>query len=471
MPAAARSVTAGTADYLRSALEWCLRMSGARRIVVWQMDREQHVIMPVAGAGAALPTVQSAGGDPLDWALAQRVSLRIQPPPVWSDASSVFAVPLVSETGPELLATFEIDDPLVTEPSHFDGLGIYLGSVMGLEMQRLALHREHVHADELIATLRALPSANDTEMVGQQLARAALNLVKGSGSMVALWDGDAGTVIAGEGDGPGSGATFRGTESEASLAARAAATLIRAPGALGRLPLVAAGERFGARPKAMIAVPLKVGDDVIGVVAAWRSSGITPHAVQDLETLAPYAALQLQQAREYGVVRTRAERDALTGLANRHAFENFLAAEAARFDRYQRPFSLIIFDIDYFKQVNDRFGHEAGDFVLEQAGEVIRGSLRSVDFAARLGGEEFVVVLPETGLERGSEIAERVRTRAQELTLQWRGERIDVTLSAGVSAVPDCVPQAGSLVGSADAALYASKRNGRNRVTAAPRRS
>lgn len=454
-------------DHLRDALEWCLVMSGATRIVLWQMDRPAELITPLASAGASRPAPQTLSGDPLTWAVSQKLSLRLEPPPVWSATARVFAVPVQTSDGDELVLTFEVADELALQPTQFDGLGIYVASVINVEAQRKELFREQSRAGELIATLRALPTGTDADALSQQLARAANGLIKGSGSIVALWDGDVGTVIAGEGDAPPAGATFRGMESETALAARAAATIIRAPGSLGSLPLVAPRERLARKPKAMIAVPLKVGSEVIGVVAAWRNSGITPHAAQDLETLAPYAALQLRHARELGAIRTLAERDALTGLNNRHAFDEFFAAEAARFDRYQRPFALIIFDIDHFKTVNDRYGHDAGDFILQKVGEVIRGSLRNVDFAARLGGEEFVVMLPETGLAKGIEIAERVRARTQEQMLDWRGQRIDVSVSAGVSAIPDCVPNTDALLRSADTALYASKRDGRNRVTAA----
>jgi len=454
-------------DHLRDALEWCLTMSGAMRIVLWQMDRTAELITPIASVGAARPAPQSLSGDPLTWAASQKLSLRLEPPPTWSATPRVFAVPVPTSDGDEFILTFEVADELASQPSQFDGLGIYLAGVINVEAQRKEVFQQHGRAAELIATLRALPTATDAAALSQHLARAANILINGSGSIVALWDGDVGNVIACEGDAPPVGATFRSMESETALAVRAAAPIIRAPGSLGSLPLVAPRERLARKPKAMIAVPLKVGTEVIGVVAVWRPSGITPHAAQDLETLAPYAALQLRHARELGAIRTMAERDALTGLNNRHSFDAFFSAEAARFDRYQRPFALIIFDIDHFKSVNDRYGHDAGDFVLQKVGEVIRGSLRNVDFAARLGGEEFVVLLPETELAKGIEIAERVRTRTQEQMLDWRGQRIDVSVSAGVSAIPECVPRTDALLRSADTALYASKRTGRNRVTAA----
>jgi diguanylate cyclase (GGDEF)-like protein len=285
--------------------------------------------------------------------------------------------------------------------------------------------------------------------------------------VVALWENEVGIVVAAEGDAPPAGTQFGTTESETALAVRAGTTLLRGYGSLGGLPIVSAQERLTHKPAAFVAVPLKIDGTVVGVLAAWRKDDMPRHGIRDLETLAPYAALQLRRTGQLGVMRARAELDALTGMNNRHAFEVFLNAEAGRYDRYQRPFAVIMLDIDHFKSVNDQYGHEAGDFVLKQVSDVVRTSLRNVDFSARLGGEEFVVVLPETGLATAVEIAERIRQRVEALTAEWHGRRIDIRLSAGVAAIPECVRFTNQLLRTADTALYASKRAGRNRVTAA----
>jgi diguanylate cyclase (GGDEF)-like protein len=143
-------------------------------------------------------------------------------------------------------------------------------------------------------------------------------------------------------------------------------------------------------------------------------------AVGWVETLAPYAALQLRHSRDFGRLRERADRDRLTGLYNRQAFDSVLGAEVARYQRYLRPFSLLLLDIDHFKSINDRYGHPTGDSVLENVGRVLTRTLREVDVAARYGGEEFAVLLPETELDIGLDIAERLRNAIAECSSRTR---------------------------------------------------
>ena len=452
-------------QYMREALEWCRRMSGARRVLLWRIDRRSKVTECVASSGGSRPAHIDGTNDPLAWAARESVSLRVQPSPHWSDAQQVFAVPVRTIDESEVVATFEIDESAQLASTRFDGLGVYLGGMMSVEAERAQLGAVHAHAGDLIRTLRTLPEAVDADALAAQLARAGADILAATGCTVSTWQRDSGVVLGSYGDAPAVGTRFAAGESETALAVRAATTLQRARGALGTLPLVARAERVNVQPNAFVAVPLKITGDVVGVISAWRQDDIARHRIRDLETLAPYAALQLQHAHELVVMRARAERDPLTGMHNRLAFEEFLGGETARYDRYQRPFALALMDIDYFKKVNDTYGHEAGDAVLQQVSSVIMASLRNVDFAARLGGEEFVVVLPETGIERAVEIVERIRQRVAQQAVEWRGQRIDVRISAGVSALPECVRFANQLLRSADAALYTSKHAGRDRVT------
>jgi diguanylate cyclase (GGDEF)-like protein len=182
--------------------------------------------------------------------------------------------------------------------------------------------------------------------------------------------------------------------------------------------------------------------------------------------IAPYAANQLIHARELGTMRDLAERDALTGLHNRRSFDEYLGAEVARFERYNRPFALLMLDIDHFKAINDTHGHDVGDQAIKRVAGLVVSSLRDVDIAARYGGEEFAVILPETNLPRALEVAERIRQRVEATsTPQMR-----LTISAGVAAAPESSADGKDLVRKADAALYASKHGGRNRVSEALKR-
>jgi diguanylate cyclase (GGDEF)-like protein len=164
---------------------------------------------------------------------------------------------------------------------------------------------------------------------------------------------------------------------------------------------------------------------------------------------------------------THEVRDALTGLATPEAFEAHLEGLAAHFRRYQRPFALVVLDIDHFKATNDRWGHGAGDRLLQHIAMLLRGSLRETDYAGRIGGEEFGVLLPETELDEALALAERVRMTVVENPLAWSGSRIAATASFGVATCPGSTVLPTEVPAEAEAALLRAKRGGRNRVAAA----
>lgn len=160
-----------------------------------------------------------------------------------------------------------------------------------------------------------------------------------------------------------------------------------------------------------------------------------------------------------------AETDPLTGLNNRRAFISRTSRELIRAQRYHRPISLIVMDIDEFKAYNDSFGHQAGDKALMQLSRILSGSSRQLDIVARYGGEEFTILLPETNHDAAMVVAENLRERIEAATFPFR----PVTASFGVASFPDDCHEAffPELFDAADAALYKSKRAGRNRVTGA----
>lgn len=170
-------------------------------------------------------------------------------------------------------------------------------------------------------------------------------------------------------------------------------------------------------------------------------------------------------------LRRLAMTDALTGLFNRRHFNQVAKEEIGRALRYRRPLSVMAFDIDHFKRVNDTFGHSNGDRVLAMIARITREVLRTTEVAARYGGEEFIVLLPETPALAAAEVAERLRTEIEEAVLPSERGPIAVTASFGVSDALQCSdakPEEQVLsefVSSADRAMYASKAAGRNRVT------
>jgi diguanylate cyclase (GGDEF)-like protein len=154
--------------------------------------------------------------------------------------------------------------------------------------------------------------------------------------------------------------------------------------------------------------------------------------------------------------------DHLTGLANRRRFERQLEREVARTRRFGRPFCLLLIDIDHFKLVNDTYGHDAGDDVLRRLGNALQAGTRGIDTSARIGGEEFAVILTETDFARGLEVAERLRSAVSETEMPSAAR---ITVSIGLSEFDAAATRdARELYAAADAALYEAKRRGRDRV-------
>lgn len=175
------------------------------------------------------------------------------------------------------------------------------------------------------------------------------------------------------------------------------------------------------------------------------------------------ARQQLQEANAQ--LHEIAIRDYLTGCFNRRHFYTLAEPELARARRHDTALSLLIFDLDHFKQVNDTHGHACGDALLCQTVEVIQGRLRISDTLARIGGEEFVVLLPETELEQARLLAERLRQAMAEHHFEHAGQRIAVTASWGVAAARPDDTDIDMLLDRADRALYMAKKDGRNRVS------
>jgi diguanylate cyclase (GGDEF)-like protein len=180
--------------------------------------------------------------------------------------------------------------------------------------------------------------------------------------------------------------------------------------------------------------------------------------------LADQVALALSNLSLRDVLRQQALRDPLTGLYNRRHLDAALARELERTAEHQTPLSLIIADIDHFKRINDTWGHAAGDAVLQMVAQALSHQVRSTDVVCRMGGEEFVLVLPDTPLEVASRRAERVRALLESTCALQDPPVGRVTVSLGVAAAPAHGQTSGALLAAADAALYRAKAAGRNRV-------
>ena len=214
-----------------------------------------------------------------------------------------------------------------------------------------------------------------------------------------------------------------------------------------------------------LCLPLTAGGHPVGVLGIPDSAG--PFGEGRKRVLAMAAALlaiSLRNAQLFHDVRENSLRDGLTSCFNRtHALE-VIDMELRRARRSQMPVSLIMFDIDHFKDVNDRCGHLCGDAVLAAVGVKMREVLRGSDLKCRYGGEEFLVLLPETPLEGAKRVADTLRRELAEMPITWKGEALTITASFGVSVAMPAEIDSQALIGRADAALYRAKDQGRNCV-------
>lgn len=245
------------------------------------------------------------------------------------------------------------------------------------------------------------------------------------------------------------------------------------------VPDVSADGRFSARfdektrftTQTILAVPMKSRGRVLGVIELVNGPDQPPFGEADARTLssiADYAAIALENARNFRRVEELTILDEHTGLYNARHLGRVLDAEVHRARRFGHSLSLIFFDLDRFKQINDNHGHQVGSAILRECGKVILGSLRSVDVATRYGGDEFVCLLPETGKTSALAAAQRLR----EALVNHRfptgdGEGIRITASFGVATFPDDANTPHDLLRQSDRAMYRVKQGTRDAIEGA----
>jgi diguanylate cyclase (GGDEF)-like protein len=245
-------------------------------------------------------------------------------------------------------------------------------------------------------------------------------------------------------------------------------TAVEATGAVGGVVVGASGELV------TVGVPdegsERIEQPLLAAQVSYGSMMLFGNSFSDEDrmtavSLASQAVVALEAARLHRIVSNQALVDGLTGLANRRSCEETLAAELARAERFPAPLSVVLADLDDFKDVNDRFGHQAGDVVLREFASLLGENLRDIDLAGRWGGEEFLLLLPGTDVEGALHVAERVRRALQHrILLSVDGEPIPVTASFGIAAYPTS-ESAAALFAAADAALYEAKKLGKNRIS------
>jgi len=257
----------------------------------------------------------------------------------------------------------------------------------------------------------------------------------------------------------------------------AAATIVRQQRALFVSADVSRDTRFpGVAPATMIGFSLVCRGKPIGAIVgvddpSGRAPRIAPGVLDLLATVLEVGALTLDQAVRLQRAEEMSVTDDLTGLYNSRFLREALGREAKRAIRYGRPIAVLFVDLDGFKLVNDTHGHLLGSRTLVEAGDLIRGCARESDIVARYGGDEFVLVLPDTGTEGAAVVARRICDRmAQHTFLQAEGIGWHLTASVGVAALPDAADGPDALLSAADRAMYHVKESGKNNIRLAPAR-
>ncbi len=338
-----------------------------------------------------------------------------------------------------------------------------LGLVIGLLLLRYGLRRirrnlEPSQAQAEFADI--LQIANDEDEAHQLLQRHLERTLNATTAVVLNRNNSADRLeaVTPLPDGSPLPRTLRGAEPRSCLAVRSGRPH-REDG--GRAALLSCPV-CGPVPGASSCVPLTVGGEVIGSVLLCRPARYSEAEEQRIRESVGQAAPVLANLRNLAVAEIRAATDGLTGLPNKRAVTDALKRTFAQATTTKAPIALLLADLDHFKQINDQRGHAVGDQVLANVGAVLRGALRSRDFAGRNGGEEFAVLLPDTEIAAALEIAERIRAAIAEISLP--GSDVSVTASIGVAGYPDHASTLDRLERLADAALYVAKRQGRNRV-------
>jgi diguanylate cyclase (GGDEF)-like protein len=215
-------------------------------------------------------------------------------------------------------------------------------------------------------------------------------------------------------------------------------------------------------------LPLLYKDEALGVmVFLSRDHGtLTSRQIEHLKVLGNQSAISIKNSLLHEEIKRMAITDGLTGLFNHKHFHKRLSRELGRFQRTSRPLSLLLMDIDFFKKINDTYGHPAGDEVLRGVAGIVMETIREVDVAARYGGEEFAAVLIDTDKRGAARLAERLRKNIQKTRFEAEGHTISVTASIGISSCGEDAEQTEEIIALADRALYRAKEGGRNRVVA-----
>lgn len=231
------------------------------------------------------------------------------------------------------------------------------------------------------------------------------------------------------------------------------------------------GPGGGEKSPSALCLPVIIEDDIAALIIVYKSDPASrefdQHDVQMAVAISHQAALTIQRVnllKQARILEEWAITDSLTGLHNRRHLLDLGELEFQRARRYQHPLSIVMLDVDRFKQVNDTYGHDIGDVVLKTVARSCREQLRNIDVIGRYGGDEFVILLIETNLEAARGVAERVRLHVAGVPAETDRGPMNVTISIGISAIDPDTPNLDALLSQADKAMYSAKKAGKNKV-------
>ncbi|MFP4437989.1 MAG: diguanylate cyclase [Chloroflexaceae bacterium] len=332
----------------------------------------------------------------------------------------------------------------------------------------VALHQRVRELDALRATMNELSRELDLETLLHSIVARAVDLLDATNGELALFDPDQQLLrvqVSYRMDRDYTGTRLRIGE---GVMGHAAAT---------QQPLVLANYQewsdalslyANMPPQAVVAVPLSTGNQLVGAISIGTADigrTFTPTDIELLQLFAQQATIAIQNARLFTEVQQLTTIDPLTGLHNRRYFFKVAQHEFERTRRYNQDLAIIMLDIDHFKRINDAYGHAVGDQVLRNVAQRCITLLRTTDIVGRYGGEEMVILLPNTGLDGAWQAAERLRTTLAQTEIPTSGRSLSITASFGVAACPPAQPtELATLIECADQALRAAKQRGKNLV-------
>jgi diguanylate cyclase (GGDEF)-like protein len=449
-------------------------LHGADLAVFWRFTplRDRLVATGWSGGGDA-PEMAGDWAPHVEWAAREALPAldRVDGPP------SIAAVPVFLGNG-EILGALSLHGRGLRSPAErlrtwLPRHAVQLGRTAAL-LETIRDHsREGQRTNAILGAVQQFQGIRDEVGLAGSICHTALQVTSGDRAMLVHWDREEaiGWVVHSVGEQAPDRGTVVSAESLVGERCESAMPQVWEDARWAVADRCVLAEDEPQRPIGALGIyPLRNrAREVHGAIIV---EGAAPESVlirdmRNVALLGGYASLALETVWELAQVTHSSRTDQLTGLYNRRYFEERLGIVRAEFARHQQPCSVIVADVDFFKKVNDTYGHDAGDAVLRAVAATFRENVRAIDLCARFGGEEIAVLLPNTTIEGALESAERLRNALERRTIRHATREIQVTASFGVATFPTTSRTWESLFNAADRALYEAKRSGRNCVRSA----